>query len=203
MNDNAKLTEPFWNVVEQLSRDAAFCVGMLEELPEGDEKERMFWRRMYARTVFEAIDGTVYGMIYHAYVTRNRPNAEFTPEELFRLEGAFDFDEDAEAVAPFSKEQMLDDIRFAFVVFARVHSSYYHLPTHEPEWVHLKEIAHLRHVLRFPKEVLSLELYEENIDTLVAGFLWFLSRAQDLFKSCVETMEKLEFPGPEQDEIVM
>jgi hypothetical protein len=202
MNDNAK-AEPLWMVVEALSRDASLCMGMLEALAEDDEKERVFWRRMYARTVFAVFDGVVYGMIYHAFVTRNRPNAEFSPEELIRLEGAYDFDEDSEAIATFSKEQMLDDIRFAFNVFARVHSSYYRLPTHEREWIHIKEIARIRHALRFPREATDVEVYEENIDDLVAGFLWFIGRARDLFQSCAEALEELVLPGSEEDEIVM
>jgi len=203
MNDNAKLAEPFWAVVEELSRDAALCMGMLEALPEEDEKERVFWRRMYARTVFEVFDGAVYGMIFHAFATRNRPNAEFTAEEMIRLEAAFDFDMDAEAAATFSIEQMLEDMRFAFMVFARVHSSPYRLPMHEPEWYSIKEIARIRHKLRFPREARQLQVTERNLDELVAGYHWFVTKCLDLFKSCVEGLEKLEFPGPEEDEIVM
>jgi hypothetical protein len=203
MNDNAKSSEDFWEVVKQLNRDASLCMGMLEALPEDDEKERVFWRRMYARTVFEVMDGAVYGMIYHAFVTRNRPNAEFSPEELIRLEGAYDFDDDAEASATFSIEQMLDDIRFAFMVFARVHSSHYRLPTHEPEWYHIKEIARIRHKLRYPREAKNLEVTEGNINHLLPGLHWFIERSVDLFKACADALEELELPGSAEDEIIM
>ena len=203
MIDNTKPTEDFWMVVKRLTDDASRCMIMLEEAAEDDAEVKSFWRRMYARAVFAILDSAVYGMIYHAYVTRHRPNAEFSPEEMFRLEGAYDFDEDAEAIAVFSKEQMLDDMRFAFIVFARVHSCYYRLPTHEPEWVHLKEIARIRQTLRYPRETDYLEVYEENIDDLVAGLHWFVSRSLDLFKSCAQAMEELKLPGSEADEIVM
>jgi hypothetical protein len=203
MIDNCKSTEEFWLVVRLLSRDATRCLTALDAAAEDDAEGRAFWRRMYARAVFAAVDGAVYGMIYHAYVTRYRPNAEFSPDEMFRLEGAYDFDEEVEATAVFSQEQMLDDMRFAFIVFARVHSCYYRLPVHEPEWLHLKQIARIRHALRFPREASEVDVPEEHLNDLVAGLHWFVSRSLDLFKSCADALEKLELPGPEEDEIVM
>lgn len=192
MIDNEISLTEFWGVVTRLHHDAKVCLASLEQTPEDDEKQRKFWRRMYALAVFSLIDGIVYRMIFHAHAARHRPSVVFSLDELDRLQKSFDFDEDEEAVTVFSKSAMLDNIRFAFNSFARVHYCDYILPTHEPGWGLIEEIAHIRTVTQYPRNEEALEIYDENIDDLVNGLLWFMERMIDLLDcSRNQTSEKM------------
>jgi hypothetical protein len=189
MYDNAVSLNEFWGVVARLTGDVKRCMTALEETPEDDEEWRAFWRRMYARAVFAAIDGATYRMTFHAHAARDRRDVTFSMEELARLEKAYDFDEDQEEhVSTFSRTQMLDNIKFAFNAFARVHYSDYVLPINDPNWILIKEIARMKDSLLYPREPQEAEVYEENIDTLVQGLLWFVERMLELIedsKKCI------------------
>lgn len=204
MNDNYISLESFWNLLKRLNRDVKRCMTALDETAEEDEEARSFWRRMYALAVFSFIDGVTYRMMFQAYVGRHRKDVLFTPDELIKLENYYDFDEEREASATFSREQMLEDLRFAFNAFARVHYSDYILPTNDDNWVLIKAIARIRNALQFPREADEVEVYEENIDSLVFGLLWLVERMVELIEeSKAAFLEKLNEPGSDEDEIVM
>ena len=204
MNDNDISLESFWNLLKRLNRDVKRCMMSLHETPEDDEEARSFWRRMYALSVFSLIDGVTYRMMFQAYIARHRSDVLFTPDELIRLENYYDFDEGREAVKTFSQTQMLEDLEFAFNAFARVHCSDYILPIHDNNWALIKEIAWMRNVLQFPREAGAVEVYEENIDSLVYGLLWLVERMVDLIEdSKASLLEKLDELDTDEDEIVM
>ena len=204
MNDNTVSLEEFWSLVKALNGDVERCMTALHETPEDDAAGKQFWRRMYARAVFAMIDGATYRMMFHAYAARDRRDVTFSLDELMKLESYYDFDEDQEAVTTFSKTQMLDSIRFAFNAFARVHYSDYILPIHDQSWILVKEMAYLRECWQYPREVQGIEVYEENIDTLVAGLLWLVERLLELLKSCqLHALEKFAAWEAEEDEPIM
>ena len=205
MIDNTVSLEEFWNVFMNLNGDASRCMAALEETPEEDEEGRAFWRRMYARAVFAVIDGATYRMTFHAHAARARRDVTFSLDELTRLEKAYDFDEDQEEfVSTFSKSQMLDDIKFAFNAFARVHYSDYVLPINDPGWILIKEIARMRDALRYPRAPEETQVYEENIDTLVQGLLWFVERMVELIEDSRDRfVEKVAEWESGEDETVM
>jgi hypothetical protein len=201
MIDNAVSLEEFWGVVTGLNEYVKTCMASLQETPEEDEKRKKFWRRMYALAVFSMIDGIVYRMIFHAHAARERPGVVFSLDELQRLEKSYDFDEDEEPVAVFSRTKMLDDIKFAFNAFARVHYCDYVLPTSDPDWHLIKGIARLREALQHPRNAEELEVYDENVDTLVHGLLWFVERLVDLLeRSRIQAAEKVADPDTQVDE---
>ena len=205
MYDNAISLEEFWGVVTRLTGDANRCMTALEATPEEDEEGRAFWRRLYARAVFAAIDGAVYRMAFHAYAARDRRGVVFSMSELSRLEKAYDFDEDMdEFVSTFSRTQMLDDIKFAFNVFARVHYSDYVLPINDPDWADVEDIAYLRNTLQYPRDPEGIEVYEENVDSLVGGLLWLVKRMVEIIEDSRErTLEKFAEWKAEDDEPIM
>jgi hypothetical protein len=205
MKDNAISLDGFWGVVTRLNNDVKRCMSALVELAEADdEEEKAFWRRMYAHAVFAMIDGATYCMTFHAYAARGRPDVVFSRDELTRLEKSYDFDEDQEAVTTFSKTLMLENIRFAFNVFARVHYSDYILPIQDPDWILIKEIAHIKESLQYPREPLEVEVYEEYIDDLVEGLLWLVQRMVELLADCQKHLqEKIAEWESGEDEIVM
>jgi len=204
MNDDNVSLDEFWGLVIRLNGDAARCINALHEAPEDDEAARSFWRRMYARAVFALIDGATYRMMFHAYAARDRREVTFSIDELLRLEKYYDFDEDREAVATFNKTLMLEDIKFAFNAFARVHYSDYIIPTHDPSWILIKEIARIREGLQYPRTPSEVEVYEENIDELVQGLLWFVERMVELLESCRKhAEEKFATWESDEDEIIM
>lgn len=204
MSDNFVSLESFWNILKRLNRDVKRSLMALHDTPEDDEEARSFWRRMYALAVFSLIDGVTYRMIFQAYIARHRRDVLFTPDELIKLENYYDFDEDREAVATFSREQMLEDLKFAFNAFARVHYCDYILPTNDDNWALIKEIARIRNALQFPREVEEVEVYEENIDSLVYGLLWLVERMMDLIEdSKAALLAKLDEFGTDEDEMVM
>jgi len=205
MIDSRVSLKEFWNVFTNLNGDVSRCMAALEETPEEDEEERAFWRRMYARAIFAAIDGATYRMTFQAYAARARPSVTFSMDELERLEKAYDFDEDQEEfVSTFSKSQMLDNIRFAFNAFARVHYSDYVLPINDPDWVIIKEVARMRDALQYPRAPEETEVYEENIDTLVKGLLWFVERMMELLKDSGDRLqEKIAEWESGEDETIM
>lgn len=205
MYDNTVSLEEFWDVVKRLNADARRCMMALEETPEEDEEGRAFWRRMYARAVFALVDGATYRMTYHAYAARGRSGVTFSLAELDRLEKSYDFDEDQEeVVATFSRARMLDQIKFAFNAFARVHYSDYVLPTNDPAWILIKEIARVKDSLQYPRSPQETEVYEENIDALVEGLLWFVERMVELIEDS-EKCVSVKFAAQEsdEDEVVM
>lgn len=204
MNGDTRSTEEFWSVVVHLNEDVTRCTTGLNETAEGDTEGKSFWRRMHARAIFALIDSAVYGMTFHAYLARNRPDVPFSLEELTRLEGAYDFDEDSERPATWSRALTLDDIRFAFTVIARAHYCDYILPIHEPGWNLVKDILRIRNALDYAREPKESEVYDENIESLVDGTAWLLACCVDCFKGCAETLEAYALPGNSaEDEIVM
>jgi hypothetical protein len=205
MNDNAISLEEFWGVVTCLTDDMKMCLAGLDATPEENEELKSFWRRMYARTVFAFFDGVTYRMMFHAYAARDRRDVTFSLDELMKLEKSYDFDEDAEeTVVTFSQTQMLEDIKFAFNAFARVHYSDYIFPTHDPNWITIKEIAHIRQAVQSPREAKELEVYDENIDVLVEGVQWFVECLVELLESSRKhAIEKFAEWEANDDEIVM
>jgi len=205
MYDSTVSLEEFWNVVKRLNGDASRCMMSLEETPEEDEEGRSFWRRMYARAVFAVIDGATYRMTYHAYAARGRRDVVFSPGELDRLEKSYDFDEDQEEVlATFSRARMLDNIKFAFNAFARVHYSDYVLSINDPAWALLKEIARMKDSLQYPRAPEETEVYDEQIDTLVEGLLWFVERMVEVIEDSGECLTKKSAAWEaDEDEVVM
>jgi hypothetical protein len=201
MSNRTASLEQSWKLIKHLNSDAKRCIRALQEARADDDEERSFWRRMYARAVFAIFDGTVYHLMSHAYVARHRRDVTFSLDELLRLEKSYDFDEDQEPSVTFSKAQMLEDIRFAFNAFARVHYSDYILPTHAREWALIKEIARIREVLQFPREKQSVEVYDGDLDALVEGLLWFVERMVELMESSQEhAMMKFAAWESDQDE---
>ena len=204
MKDNSISLGEFWELVKRLNGDVKRCMLALEDTPEDDEEGKSFWRRMYARAVFALIDGATYRMMFHAYAARERPDVVFSLDELTRLEKYYDFDEDQEAVTTLSKTEMLESIKFAFNVFARVHYSDYIFPAHDRAWILMKQIARIREALQYPREAQEVEVYEENIDDLVQGLLWFVEQMVELLENCREQTDKrIAALESDEDEIVM
>jgi hypothetical protein len=204
MKDNALSLEEFWDVVRLLCHDVQTCLTELEAAPKDNETIRAFWRRMYARAVFAAVEGSIYRMLFHAYAARERPGVNFSPNELKRLESYYDFDEDREAISIFSRTQMLEDMDFAFDAFARVYQTDYILPSHEQTWILVESIAHQREYLQFPKEPNDLEVYEEYVSELEFGLEWFVKRMMDLLAICREHAGEKFWPDdPYEDEVIM
>jgi len=202
-NDAVSLKE-FWGVITRLKEDASACLKALAETPEDDEAGRSFWRRMYALAVFSFFDGVTYRMTFHAYAARERRDVVFLFDELTRLEKMYDFDEDAEPVSAFGHARMLDNIRFAFNAFARVHYSDYVLPTADPEWAFLRQVARIRAGLEHPRAPQELEVYDETVDDLLQGLRWYVERVAELLEDCLTQFEaKVVEWGDEENEMVM
>jgi hypothetical protein len=196
--------EEFWSLVKRLRGDVQKCLTGLREASEDDAEGKAFWRRMCARAVFALIDGATYRMTFHAYAARSRPGVSFTLQELNTLEHSFDFDEEIEPAPTLGKTHTLEQIRFAFEVFARVHGSAYLLPIQDPEWLLIKEIADIREHLLFARESEQIEVYDENVDVLLDGSLWLIERMVDLLESCVDSMaDGMSESELETPEIVM
>jgi hypothetical protein len=203
MDLNDVSLEDFWNVVIRLKDEAQRCLAEIDKTAEADQTANSFWRSMYARAVFAFIDGTVYGMLYQAYAGRNRADVMFSEEETSRLESYFDFDKSREAVSTFSKGDMLRDLQFAFVVFARAHSSDYALPINDRNWVLMTETAHIRKTLQNARMPEALEIYPESVDVLLHGMAWFIERVVDLLKRS-EDAQSAEAPDHADDnELIM
>lgn len=204
MNGDTRSTEEFWSVVVYLNQDVTRCMAGLYETAEGDAESKSFWRRLYSRAIFALIDSAVYGLTFHAYLARNRPDVTFSLEEITRLETAYDLDEDSERPGTWSRALTLDDIRFAFSVFARVHYCDYILPIHEPGWNLVKDMLRIRNVLDYAREPNELEVYDENIESLEEGTGWLVRCCLDCFKECAKTLEAYVLRGDSgEDEIVM
>jgi hypothetical protein len=204
MKDNAISLEDLWVLVKRLNGDAQRCLTALHETSEDDEEGQAFWRRMYARAIFALIDGATYRMTFHAYAARGRPGISFTPEELSALEGSYDFDEDLEPLAPFGTTRSLEQLRFAFEMFARVHGSPYLLPIHHQEWGLIKEIAIIRQGLLFCREPREIEVYDQSVNELLFGSKWLIERMLDLLESCLESMLEIASDSDkETPEIIM
>ncbi len=181
-NDGISLEE-FWGVITRLKNDVSRCSKALEETPEEDEAGRSFWRRMYARAAFAFFDGVTYRMAFHAYMARDRRDVAFSLEELNRLEKMFDFDEDTDIYSAVFKIDMLEDMKFAFNAFARVHYTDYVLPVADADWVFLREAAYIRNWLSSPKTAEGLEVDYGDVDALAWGMLWYVENLVALLGS--------------------
>ncbi|HJQ34385.1 MAG TPA: hypothetical protein VJ866_19550 [Pyrinomonadaceae bacterium] len=203
-NDGITLEE-FWGVVTSLKNDASRCSKALAATPEEDEAGRAFWRRMYARAAFAFFDGVTYRMAYHAYMARDRRGVAFSLEELNRLEKMFDFDddEDLDIYSAVSHINMLEDMKFAFNAFARVHYTDYVLPIADADWVFMKEAAHIRNWLTHPKTAEGLEVNGGDVDALAWGMVWFVENLVALLGSSL-THTLTTFAGwDDEDDAVM
>jgi hypothetical protein len=98
---------------------------------------------------------------------------------------------------------MLEDMKFAFNAFARVHFSDYVLPTSEPGWVFVKAIAYFKNSLQDPGQPKGLILEEKDVGLLAEGLKWFMERMLDLQDSCYEAMQKLSLREADENEMVM
>ena len=195
--------ENFWYLVIRLKDDAHRCLEELDKTADADEVGKSFWSSMYARAVFAFIDGTVHGMLFQAYIGRNRRDVTFSSEEMTRLESYFDFDGDREAISISRRGEMLTDLRFAFVAFARAHTSNYVLPIGDRKWVLIKGIARIRMTLENALTRDQLEVYPENIDTLLYGMKWFVERIMDLLKSVEEALSEEATDDAHDNELIM
>lgn len=181
--------EEFWNIVGALAADMQKCASALEALAQDEEAENRgkmfwFWRRMCALSVFAAIEGSTYHMMYIAYVARDSRDVVFSLEELEVLENAYDFDEDREIEPGLTQEQMLERIKFAFNAFARVHYSDYILPISDKGWLRLKQVFLIKRVISHPQSTAELEVFDENLTDLLVGMAWFMQCMVTLIESC-------------------
>jgi hypothetical protein len=166
----------------------------MDGVDEQDTAGRSFWHRMYARAVFALIEGATYRMMYHAYMASERPDVSFSAEERQRLENAYDFNEPDDLLPVFiNKKQFLDDVEFAVRAFARVHNAAYILPIHRG--ILLKEIAHLRQSYQYCQTPKEVEVYPENVDTLMHGCQWFIECLVALMDSCADSIFTGALPG--------
>jgi hypothetical protein len=144
----------FVEVIKCLTADFRICLASLDAEVEGatDENVNAFWRRMYVRSVFAYLDGVTYHMMFRAWEARSRWGTLLTAEEIMRLQKYYDFDEDREVVTMLNQHRMLDNLRFAFRVYAHANYSDRIIPIHEPEWETFKEMARIRDRLLYQKK---------------------------------------------------
>lgn len=189
MAEAAYSVEEFWNIVGALAADLQKCASALEALANDENAENRgklfwFWRRMCALSVFAAIEGSTYHMMFIAYVARNSRDVVFSLEEMKALENAYDFDEDREIEPGLTQKQMLERIKFAFNAFARVHYSDYVLPVNDDGWLQLKEIFLIKKNISCPQATRELEVVDDNVTDLLEGTAWFMKCMVTLIESC-------------------
>ncbi|MBD0325077.1 MAG: hypothetical protein ICV68_01520 [Pyrinomonadaceae bacterium] len=181
--------EEFWDIVSALAADVQQCAAAHEAAVKNEEDEKQgewlwFWRRMCAHTVFSLIEGATYHLMYIAYVARNSREVVFSLDELEILEKAYDFDDEREVEPGLTQEQMLERIKFAFNAFARVHYSDYILPTHEEDWLKVKETFRIKAAISSPQLVRELEVMDDDVTVLLQATAWFVQRLVALVESC-------------------
>jgi hypothetical protein len=203
MSPYATSLEEFWGLVVRLKDDCQRCLQAIDDA-ESDPDAVAFWRRTYARAVFAFIDGTVLGLLFQAYSLRNRPELNYTNAEIVRLESYFDFEGLYEVGSGFSDQNMLTDVEFAFTAFARILGSDYTLPVHDPGWLLVKEIDLIRKSLKYGRTTEMVEVFPENVDSLLHGMLWFIERVVDLLQSSKDAALAGEIDDrPDDDELTM
>ena len=207
MNDITTSLHDFMEVVKNLCLDMKTCSAILDGEGENapDEDARPFWRRLYARATFAYFDGLTYHMMYYAYEARFRWGTLLTAEEIMRLQKYYDFDADNEAVTAISQRHMLDNIRFAFRVFAHANFSDRIIPFHAPEWESLKEMALVRHRMLYPKKAEDVEVSDDEVEILIDAINWVARQLSDSIDDIRERiLEKFdELTASEEDEIIM
>ena len=209
-------TQLFIRYVEILSFVSRF-VGRMSEVSDilygdvlqcrkqSDEKELMFWRRNSTRAAFAFVEGVTNFLKSSSIEYGNVFDGKLLPDEIGLLTGKGEpYINERGDVAysrpPFPK--FLNDVRFAFKMFARSLGFSRELQVGENGWSQLRQSVEIRHRVVHPKDVAELEITDAEVETIDSALEWF-DRQVALFVDgladrCIEEINDVQNQMPDR-----
>ena len=209
-------TKLFIRYVEILSFVSKF-VGRMSEVSDilygdvlqcrklSDEKELMFWRRNSTRAVFAFVEGVTNFLKSSSIEYGSVFGGQLLADEIGLLTGKGEpYINERGDVAysrpPFPK--FLNDVRFAFKMFAKSLCFSQELQVGDNGWSQLRQSVEIRHRVVHPKDVAELEITDEEVETIESALEWF-DRQVALFvdglaNRCINEINDVQNQMPDQ-----
>lgn len=190
----------FWAFSKELSED---WINSYKLLLADDSQ---FHRRTYIRTAFSYIEGNIFRMKQSALAVGKilKHNNLFSNAEVSILEErCYELDDKGKAIDIKAKLQLVKNLRFAFVAFAKATSAAFELPVNSAGWEAFKKTIKVRDRLMHPKQIADLSITDEELRTAKLAFDWFMENEHELEKLSVRTLEQnLNFISERTDKLI-
>lgn len=149
---------------------------------EAPDHETQLGRRQFARTIFAAMEGGIYVFKQLALLeVRELELSLSAGEELFLDEVEYKLNEHGELKSHRAKIRFIQNLKFAFRTFAKIHGLHLTLQTDGDGWCALMESIKVRDRLTHPKQIDDLTVTDREFERLEKAYNWFASTAETYF----------------------
>ena len=146
-----------------------------------------FSRRSYVRTVFAAIEGSLFGLKRVVLHIHNIHVLDLKSDDLGKLmEGTIDGSGTMKKrFLPFA-----DSVRFAFKTFAKVHQVPCLADFNSKGWNALLKAADVRNRLMHPKSSRDLDVSDDDLASVETGVRWYFDTRNLLVGASITAMKE-------------
>lgn len=139
--------------------------------------------RMLIRSMFAAIEGSIYCLKQLAF-SMNTSEGPLTLDELLICrEATFGLKDNGEVYRDRMRLKFEPNLKFAFKAIAKVMHEVVRLDTNCPGWNRLVQSVKVRNRLAHPKRAADLDLTDDELRHAIEGYVWFEEQIGSLFRS--------------------
>lgn len=161
------------------TRTEAGCIVETDDVPKAKA-------RVIIRSMFAAIEGTVFGLKQLAYASSTGTGPLKLDELLLCRELEFKLNDKGEVVGTPAHLKLESNLKFAFSALAKAYHLDFKLDLNSPGWNDLLHSIKIRNRLAHPKKTSDLEVNGDDLHRAIGAFKWFRTQRNTLF----DTMEK-------------
>lgn len=164
-----------------LWHDVFFCLPMIQTEESLPTDERFFWCRTFVRSCFAMFEGTIAMMkrvsYYYGETWYNYP---FTPGEIAALTEQTYRVARGEIVPESMRISLVENLKFAFVIFAKIYDVPFKLDTGSHKWESFQKAIKIRDRLMHPKAYADVHAFAE-LGFVIEAASWFQQECTRLF----------------------
>lgn len=177
-----------------LSDDMLECLKLTGRSPE-------FIRRMYTRSVFALVEGTLFRMKQTVIEASNLYGIKLSKQEAALLsEESFELNDKGEPISKTQYVQLPKNLKFAFGSMAKVFDAEYDLKINDNGWATFLAAIRIRNRITHPKQVQDIVISDKEMDVLGKATLWFADSVLILLQAANTSVRNKNSLSKEQAE---
>lgn len=168
-------------VIQLLLRELSF----IEKMISGHPREQRL-RRIYIRSLFAFIEGTVYRLKQDAMAFKEFPHSELPilKEIIPRLNNKGKVEETEMHL------RLMDNLRYAFCAIGEAFGIVYTLDSSDNGWSSIKKSLAIRHRITHPKNFSDLVISDQEWTCIVEAKEWFVGQIKHLFGNMANKVQE-------------
>jgi hypothetical protein len=172
-----KAVDELRELFSTLNTDMMECLKLPDHHPQ-------FIRRMYTRSAFALIEGTLFQMKQTVLEASNLYGIDLSKQETALLsEESYDLNDKGEPITKAQYHQLPKNLKFAFKTMARVFDAKYDLKVNDNGWTTFLEAIKIRNRVTHPKQIQDIIISDKEMHVLGEATLWFGNSVLTLLQS--------------------